>query len=83
MMDETAAIQNLSLDDKNQTAKKIQIFKEKKVLKKSLRKNGRWTKSEHSLFVLGCLLYGNNWQRIKNVVKTRSSTQIRSHAQNS
>ena len=43
--------------------------------------NGRWKQEEHFRFIKGCLLFGNNWKKIKNYVKTRSSAQIRSHAQ--
>jgi SHAQKYF class myb-like DNA-binding protein len=43
--------------------------------------NGRWKQEEHFRFIKGCLLFGNNWKKVKNYVKTRSSAQIRSHAQ--
>jgi SHAQKYF class myb-like DNA-binding protein len=43
--------------------------------------NGRWNDEEHIRFIKGCLLYGNNWKKVKKYVKTRSSAQIRSHAQ--
>ena len=43
--------------------------------------NGRWNKDEHIRFIKGCLLYGNNWKKVKNYVKTRTRGQIRSHAQ--
>lgn len=44
-------------------------------------RQGRWLTQEHIRFVKGCLLYGNNWKKVKECVKTRSSAQIRSHAQ--
>lgn len=44
-------------------------------------RNGRWLKGEHELFIQGCLAYGNNWKKVKQIVKTRTSAQIRSHAQ--
>ena len=43
--------------------------------------NGRWTNEEHIRFLKGCLLYGNNWKKVENYVKSRTSSQIRSHAQ--
>lgn len=43
--------------------------------------NGRWEKSEHLRFLAGCLLYKNNWKKVETYVRTRTSTQIRSHAQ--
>ncbi len=43
--------------------------------------DGRWNSEEHIRFIKGCLLYGNNWKKIEGYVETRTSTQIRSHAQ--
>ena len=43
--------------------------------------DGRWNLEEHIGFIKGCLLYGNNWKKIEGYVETRTSTQIRSHAQ--
>ena len=43
--------------------------------------NGRWSPKEHLLFIKGCLLYENNWRLVKKYIKTRSCSQIRSHAQ--
>lgn len=45
------------------------------------KRQGRWLHAEHFRFIKGCLLYGNNWKQVKECVKTRSSAQIRSHAQ--
>ena len=47
----------------------------------SSRNSGRWGKEEHVRFLQGCLQYGNNWKKVETYVKTRTSTQIRSHAQ--
>ena len=43
--------------------------------------DGRWNSDEHKRFIIGCLLYGNNWKKVEGYVQTRTSTQIRSHAQ--
>ena len=43
--------------------------------------SGRWSQREHLLFVKGCLIYGNFWKKVKKYIKTRSCSQIRSHAQ--
>jgi SHAQKYF class myb-like DNA-binding protein len=43
--------------------------------------DGRWNSDEHKRFIKGCLLYGNNWKKVEGYVQTRTSTQIRSHAQ--
>ena len=43
--------------------------------------NGRWTEEEHQKFIDGILEYGNEWKKVQQIIKTRSSTQARSHAQ--
>ena len=42
---------------------------------------GRWNEEEHQKFIEGILEYGNEWKSVQKIVKTRSSTQARSHAQ--
>lgn len=42
---------------------------------------GRWSAEEHQKFVEAMFLYGNEWKRVQQHIKTRSSTQARSHAQ--
>ncbi len=42
---------------------------------------GRWNEEEHKKFIEAILLYGNEWKRVQQYIKTRSSTQARSHAQ--
>ena len=43
--------------------------------------SGRWSDDEHIKFINGMLEYGNEWKLVQKVIKTRSSTQARSHAQ--
>ena len=43
--------------------------------------SGRWTEEEHQKFIDGILQYGNEWKKVQQVIRTRSSTQARSHAQ--
>ena len=42
---------------------------------------GRWSDEEHQKFIDGILEYGNEWKKVQQIIKTRSSTQARSHAQ--
>ena len=42
---------------------------------------GRWSKEEHEKFIEGILKYGNEWRKVQKIIKSRSSTQARSHAQ--
>jgi SHAQKYF class myb-like DNA-binding protein len=42
---------------------------------------GRWTHDEHVKFIEAMFLYGNEWKKVQEHIKTRSSTQARSHAQ--
>lgn len=43
--------------------------------------SGRWSKEEHIKFVEAILKHGNEWKEVQKYVKSRSSTQARSHAQ--
>jgi SHAQKYF class myb-like DNA-binding protein len=42
---------------------------------------GRWSKEERQQFALSLKEYGPDWKKISNIIKTRSSNQIISHAQ--
>ena len=42
---------------------------------------GRWTEEEQGAFIQGLKSYGRNWKRVQGLVKTRTLTQIRTHAQ--
>jgi len=42
---------------------------------------GRWDEDEKIRFIKSCLIYGNDWKKVKDFVKTRGLGQIRSHAQ--
>ncbi|CAI2383922.1 unnamed protein product [Moneuplotes crassus] len=42
---------------------------------------GRWTQDEHKIFVDCLKKYGKDWVMLEKSIPTRTSTQIRSHAQ--
>lgn len=42
---------------------------------------GRWTAVEHELFLEGLELYNKDWQKVSELVKTRTVKQTRTHAQ--
>ena len=49
--------------------------------KNSKFQTGKWTKEEHEKFIEGILMYGNEYKKVQEIIKTRSSDQARSHAQ--
>lgn len=62
------------------------------LVRESNYKEGRWDSEEHQKFVKSCIIYGNNWRKVNIIfinnyfqvqkeIRTRSSAQIRSHAQ--
>ena len=57
--------------------------KEKEIHSETISKynQGRWNIEEHKKFIMGILEYGNDWKKVQKLIKTRSSTQARSHAQ--
>ncbi len=79
---QNSEIQNINSLSINLTNKINEEFKNKNIIKKNkINSKGRWIKEEHIRFIKGCLLYGNDWKKVEKYVKTRTSTQIRSHAQ--
>ena len=58
----------------------IEEIKNKK-LENINSKEGRWTEDEHNKFLEGLVKYGTVWKKIKTLIKTRTSVQVRSHAQ--
>ncbi|CAN6281623.1 unnamed protein product [Urochloa humidicola] len=45
------------------------------------RPRERWAADEHDRFLHALLLFGRDWKRIEAFIATKTSTQIRSHAQ--
>jgi len=42
---------------------------------------GRWTREEHDQFLEGMKIHGREWKKVATGIRTRTSAQIRSHAQ--
>ena len=42
---------------------------------------GRWSQEEHRKFINGIIKYQTDWKRVQGFIKTRTTTQTRSHAQ--
>ena len=43
--------------------------------------DGRWAKEEHIKFIEGIVQFGINWKKVKTLISTRTTVQVRSHAQ--
>ena len=42
---------------------------------------GRWSPSEHAVFLKGMQLHPKQWKKIAEMVRTRTVVQVRTHAQ--
>ena len=76
--------QNELINNKNYTSifKVEEIYKyDKKRATNIITNEGRWSEEEHNKFLEGLVIYGVNWKNFKLLIKTRDSTQVRSHAQ--
>ena len=71
----------VSLNKESPLINKEQIKNQKIEKNNIIHSDGRWNPEEHVRFIKGCLLFGNNWKKVEGYVQTRTSTQIRSHAQ--
>jgi SHAQKYF class myb-like DNA-binding protein len=49
--------------------------------KSSTSSSGRWTMHEHKMFLQGVQMYGYEYKKMQELIKTRSVQQIRTHAQ--
>jgi len=52
-----------------------------KLVESGAENTGRWTKKEHQLFLAGLELYGKQWKKVAEHVETRTTIQVRTHAQ--
>ena len=48
---------------------------------KKNKNDGRWSNEEHNKFLKGLELYGINWKKFRNIIESRTLSQVRSHAQ--
>ena len=60
---------------------KIKKMKKMKILPKEGINEGRWGENEHLRFLDAIYNYGTQWRQVQRYVSTRSSRQVRSHAQ--
>ena len=80
---------NLNNEEKNDSPENIEQNNDSKNENEMNKSNsnsneynsGRWSNEEHNKFIEGILKYGNEWKKVQNIIKTRTSTQARSHAQ--
>ena len=61
--------------------RELNDYTKRKLSEKDNNNEGRWTKEEHEKFLEGLVQYGINWKKVKNFVDSRTSIQVRSHAQ--
>ena len=70
------------MNEKNIFSKNNESINIKKTNESKIKFNsGRWKEEEHNKFIEAILEYGNEWKKVQKIIKTRSSTQARSHAQ--
>lgn len=65
---------------KSESDARVQVV-EKGKTKKNLFNTGRWDAIEHTMFLTGITKYDRDWKRVQQGIGTRSTTQVRSHAQ--
>ena len=72
----TEETDNFALNDSTNAKKSKNIKK-----KKTCFNEGRWSFEEHKKFIEALVEYRKNWKNIQMYIGTRSSSQVRSHAQ--
>ena len=68
-------MQNLNYEIKLNSSSKAGVINGSKI------KEGKWTDEEHEKFIEGILIFGTEWKKVQEIIKTRSSEQARSHRQ--
>lgn len=75
-------ILSLSRDDNYYFGKKMfRMEKQGLFIIKKEKNNGKWTYEEHKKYIEALYIYNCNWKKIKKYILTRTSNQLRSHAQ--
>lgn len=69
------------LNNKDYNDQQIQDELDNHLKNKEVFNNGRWSDEEHFKFIEGIIEFGNDWKKVQKVIKTRSISQARSHAQ--
>mmetsp|Transcript_15410 Transcript_15410/g.50399 ORF Transcript_15410/g.50399 Transcript_15410/m.50399 type:complete len:334 (-) Transcript_15410:1859-2860(-) len=77
-MDSAAAEASSSLLVSNKSKKKRSRDDEERPANE---KTGRWTDDEHTRFLHGLELFGKKWTKVADIVGSRTTVQVRSHAQ--
>ncbi|ETV71925.1 hypothetical protein H257_12759 [Aphanomyces astaci] len=62
------------------TSPSVAVCGDRRSCSKSMN-GGRWTDEEHERFLAGLTEHGREWKKVASKIKTRTSAQIRSHAQ--
>ena len=69
-------------DNRTITSHSESLSEESSFLDENVQINsGKWSRIENELFIEGVIKYKCNWKRIQKNIKTRTITQMRSHAQ--
>lgn len=76
-------VDRASLPPMEETTPKTENTKKKKkiMVLKPGQSAGRWTQGEHQAFLEGLKVFGREWKKVAERIPTRTSAQIRSHAQ--
>jgi SHAQKYF class myb-like DNA-binding protein len=65
----------------HQSNTKRRITKKVAASKSSMCKDGKWSEEEHQRFLEAIEMFGNMWRKVESFIGSRSTAQIRSHAQ--
>lgn len=76
---DTMSIEKVLPDQQVRPAKKTK--RKRAPQRKSGQSSGRWTNEEHRAFLEGLKEFGREWKKVATRIPTRTSAQIRSHAQ--